>query len=377
MAKADRSAFKAGLFIVVSLVLIGFIVVGIKGFGSVLTPMEVRHVRFSLIDDVGGLRLGDDVRLGGYKVGTIHSITVQNLAEGQKPDILITFTVPASYPLREDTHMTVQGTLTGSSWLNIDNLGTGAVLAEDGELQGHPSSTSTLLATLEGAAPELEGILHDVHGTTVPKLNTAMAKAADLLDSAHTLATDLSNVVGDKNSDLRVTLANLRAVSGQFQTKAPGLLDHVDAAVLKLSNTIDDAQDTLKDIKVVASNLRDVSDSAKGIIVGNRGKFDGIIAGLETTSENLKGASAEIRRAPWRLLYKPAPGELDNLTLFDAARDFAEGAQSVDDAAKSLRDAINDPQIDRATLQKLTDQLSNTFANFNEVERKLWDAVKQ
>ena len=46
------------------------------------------------------------------------------------------------------------------------------------------------------------------------------------------------------------------------------------------------------------------------------------IFSLKSSSDNLKGASAEIRRSPWRLLYHPGPGELDNLELYDAARQF-------------------------------------------------------
>src|SRR5271155_1756269 len=91
MAKKDRSAFKAGLFIVVSVVLIGVILVAIKGVHAVFVPTSVRKVKFTLADDVGGLRLGDDVRIGGFKVGVIRGIEVEGLEEGQRPDILITY----------------------------------------------------------------------------------------------------------------------------------------------------------------------------------------------------------------------------------------------------------------------------------------------
>src|SRR5689334_16165826 len=122
MAKRDRSAFKAGLFIVVTVLLIGAVIVAIKGVSNVFTPISHRHVRFALTDDVGGLRLGDDVRLGGFKVGNIESIEVTGVGEGQKPVIMMGFTIPQKYPLHANAHMAVQGTLTGSSWLNIDSL---------------------------------------------------------------------------------------------------------------------------------------------------------------------------------------------------------------------------------------------------------------
>src|SRR6516165_8927708 len=85
MAKQDRSALRAGLFIVTTLIVIACIIVGIKGLRTVFVPIVERKVHFTLADDVGGLRIGDDVRLGGYKIGVIHSIDVVGIAEGEKP----------------------------------------------------------------------------------------------------------------------------------------------------------------------------------------------------------------------------------------------------------------------------------------------------
>ena len=102
-----------------------------------------------------------------------------------------------------------------------------------------------------------------------------------------------------------------------------------------------------------------------------------MIASLKTTGDNLKFASAEIRRSPWRLLYKPGPGEMANLNLYDSARQFADGAGQLNDAATALRDALKDPSIDQASVQKLVDRLDKQFASFNEVEQQLWTQVKQ
>jgi ABC-type transporter Mla subunit MlaD len=369
MAKQDRSAFKAGLFIVISTVLIGFVLVAIKGIHTVFVPSSEHKAAFTLTDDIGGLRLGDDVRIGGFKVGVIRDIELEGLASGEKPRILISFDLPDVYPLHDNTHVAVQGTLTGGSWLNIDDLGSGKLLAEGEILTGHPSAFGSVLSSLSDSGPELAALLRDVHTITVPKVNAAVDKASDTLASLHDL-------LGDVKGDLKGTIAHLNSITGTAQAKLPGLLDHLDAVASKLVTTIDNAQTTLADIKGAAANARDFTASARDIIAGNHGKLDTIIASLKITSDNLKGASAEIRRSPWRLLYKPEAGEMANLNLFDATRQFAEGASSLDDATLALRDALKNPNSDPKDIQKLINQLDQSFANFNLVEHKLWDSVK-
>ena len=62
------------------------------------------------------------------------------------------------------------------------------------------------------------------------------------------------------------------------------------------------------------------------VVIGNRGKLEGIISSLKATGDNLKAASEEIRRSPWRLLYKPSDTEMANLNVYDSARAFSDGA---------------------------------------------------
>src|SRR4051794_37128117 len=96
MAK-DRNAFKAGLFIVISIVLIIAVIVGIKGAGEFIEPDQIRNVAFKLSDDVGGLRMGDDVRVGGLKVGIVRSIKIeqpQTPATVDQTRVRVSFNMP-------------------------------------------------------------------------------------------------------------------------------------------------------------------------------------------------------------------------------------------------------------------------------------------
>jgi hypothetical protein len=123
-------------------------------------------------------------------------------------------------------------------------------------------------------------------------------------------------------------------------------------------------------------NAKNISGDVRSILVRNRTRIDELAQSAKEAGDNLKFATAEIRRSPWRLLYKPRPGEVANLNLFDAARDFAEGANDMSDAATALRDALKDPKADPEMIQKLVNDLDHSFGKFQTVEDTLWKRVR-
>jgi hypothetical protein len=409
------------LFLIASLVVVLTITLGIKGFGRLFQPSQTRVATFSLRDDLGGLRVGDDVRIGGVKVGVVRDISLSTPAPGPatgpaiaptaspQPRIRVTFSMPRAYVLRRGAALRVQGTITGQSWLNFDDLGEGEALASGSELVGHPSAMGQFMAALAAAAPEIQGIVTDLHRQTVPAVNDTMAKfgrTADAFRDGGQQATQLVEQVraylpgvvaryhelglrwaevavavrdlfGDTAPNIRQALADVRAIGDKLRQKLPGMLDRTDLAIQRMTRAIDGVNSSMADLKASMENVRNVTATARSVITGNRGKLDRMITSLKDTSENLKDASAEIRHSPWRLLYKPTAAEAGNLNLYDAARQFADGAGALDDAVTSLRDALSDPNADRAQIERLMQRVDQAFGHFSQVEKKLWDDVKQ
>ncbi|HWP39905.1 MAG TPA: MlaD family protein [Tepidisphaeraceae bacterium] len=402
----ERNSLKAGLFIIASIVLGIGIIVGIKGVGRFLEPVQRVTVRFELKDDVGGLSPGDEVRIGGAKVGIVRGVElVPGSPDAGEPGVAVHFSVPRRFVLRKDAVVSIQSTVTGVSVLNISSLGSGQPLAAGEVLAGRPSALSQLLA----AAPELSAIAQEVRSVTLPKVHSGIDHAVQtvgtyrqtaatatefvqhlrskidpivdrydaFMDTGRAALQHIAELFGQTKGDFRTTVANLRDATGTVRQKLPGMMDKADTLLSKLADAVDQTSVALEDVKKVAANTRDASASVRSILLNNRGKIEAMIASLKTTGENLKHASAEIRRSPWRLLYKPKPGELANLNLYDAARQFADGAGQLNDAALALRDALQDPDVDEATVQKLMQKLDTTFTNFSSIEQELWEQVKQ
>lgn len=410
MAK-ERNALRAGIFIIVSIALIIGITVGIKGARRWVEPVQVRTVQFNLTDDVGGLRPGDEVRIGGVKEGEIRDIklTGYDTPEADDDRVSITFSLPKRIVLRNDPSIRVQSTLTGVAWLNVDALGSGEPLAANTALVGKPGAMSELFAAAGELAPELRDTVRDIRSVTLPKVNTAVDRATDTVaafketgteatglvkqvrsqvsplmekfmgvgDRASEVMTHASDIMGGGKGDIRGLLANINTFTADIRTKLPGILEQVDTAMTKMNTAVDEATLTLTDLKVTAANVKDVSASARSLLVSNRGKLNEMIDSLNVTGNNLKAASVEIRHSPWRLLYKPKKGEMENLNLYDSTRQFAEGANELNDAAVALRDALKDPSLSEAEVKTLVEQLDDTFANFKQVEDELWKRVQE
>lgn len=390
----ERNELKAGIFIVVSFLAAVGIVVLIRGDGA--GPSQVRTATFSLSDDLGGLAVGDDVRVGGVKVGTIRDIHFDGLGTSAGR-VLVSFSIPATYQLHEDAQVAVQTALTGPPDLNIVSVGTGKALGENQSVTGQPDPKTVLFASLGRLSPQIDAISSSLATQTVPSINQTLASIHATSDSANALIgrvdqkidpavqkyndaishadqtlVQVRDVLGDTRTDIRTTIKNLSDASGKFSPlveKATALIDRVDTAITN-------ARTTLEDIKVAAANTKDLTATGRSIVIDNRTKIDSIIHGLKITSDNLKETSVEVLHSPWRLLYKPAPEEMANLNLFDTTRQFSDGAASLSDAAGALRDALRDPAMDKAQVQKLVQQLDESFRNFHAVENKLWAGVK-
>ncbi|HEY8667729.1 MAG TPA: MlaD family protein [Tepidisphaeraceae bacterium] len=420
--KKDRSALKAGLFIVISIALVIGIIIGIKGISTFTEHREVRKAVFKLSDDVGGLRVGDEVRVGGYKVGEVKKIEVvkSEISAETEPDIYIHFSFPHRLDLKQGARLGIQSMVTGTSVLNFESLGSGQPLALDVALVGNPSTFSQILASIGPVSERLNGVLDDIRrqsipainqtvkqfgetaaaikDQTVPKVNDTVAKYGKLADKSQELVADvrgpalekwtqiadrtsemmvkLRDLLGDSSPDIRGLLAKLHNVIKEFDAKFPGLLKQIDGVIAKLDTSMDQVGRTLDDVQATMSNAKGFTATAQSVVTDNKSKFNQMIDSLKTTSDNLKNASAEIRRSPWRLLYKPKEGEMANLNLFDATREFAEGANDLNDAAGALRDAMTDPHADKIQLQKLMERVDASFTKFKQVEDKLWSAVK-
>jgi len=386
MAK-QRNALRAGIFMVVSLGLTIFVILTIAGTERFLQKYHHYLVVFPLQSNVCGLRAGDDVRIGGFTVGSVRDVRIgtEDKSTGKpRRGVVVIIDVPTNFVLAKDAHVQLDKDITGNRAINILDLGNAEELQVGDYLLGQPDALTVFTSRLRdldlrplldeatNTIKDVHSTVNDVHATVnhvhsqIPEMIAHYHRVAD---AAIKLLDDLHQWFGSGDSDFHLTLKNAATASGTFKEKLPPIMDQVGGILKKFDDAMGKANDALVDIKAITGSTR-------SIIVDNRGKLDVMIANLKTTSDNLKYASIEIRHSPWRLLYQPKEGEMANLNIYDSVRQFAQGAAALQDAAQALRDASGDNHLTPQDMQKLMQQLDDSFAHFQKVQAKLWQDVQ-
>src|SRR5580698_9048641 len=110
MAK-KRNAARAGIFMFISLAMVVAVVIALGGGNRFTQNFNTFVISFNLSDDIGGLQIGDDVRLGGLKVGSVKNIQIEtppNSSENKNLAVDVYIDLPTKYTVRSDAKISIQ-----------------------------------------------------------------------------------------------------------------------------------------------------------------------------------------------------------------------------------------------------------------------------
>lgn len=381
----DKNALRAGLFIVVALALAGTIIWFVNARGA--TGGREWTVAFSLQDDISGLAPGSEVRVGGKKVGQVTGVDFDK----DVSHVVVEVSLPDDITVRQDPAVRVQSTLTGLVWLNFTDLGTGEPLDEGAVIRGQAGTLSDLVRTVNEIAPTVQQITERVRDEVLPKAERVLDEGELAVQEIGDAARGVNEILDEEGrSDLRITLARVREAS----EKLPQLIDDatelaevateavndvrvtIDETANSLTQVLEQAEIAAEDVVAAAEDTREAVATARGLITGNRGRINQIIERLNDTARTLDLASSEIRRSPWRLLYKPSGEQQANMNLYDAARQFAEGANALQDAAVALEGAAADPAADPEEVRRILEDLRASFEQYEEAQTQLFRRIR-
>ncbi len=422
-----RNNVRAGLFTLVALAL-GFATIVVLNADSIKYLWGEHHryvVRFTLLDGVGGLSPGSEVRVGGLVRGRVTDIRLTGIEAGDKrpPEALVDIEVDRSITLWSNAEaIRTVPILGGSSWINITTVGGPDLITRSpGSSNGESSKKLPFDGTGEIPATPGDGLLTTIVGpqnaVTTQQLLENVASFTRFLDRDVVLAFD---------DEIRPTLADARGLVGDVRTdygqwrkdldqtfdSVASAADRLDGAMDQAAGTVSDARDDLRMIgELVRRNVGRIDAAIAnvevmtedGVAITHRLRDetlarvdDALDAGAEAISQlsttmrridlqvanaipqvqaflqdalvaagEMKLATIEIRRSPWRILYQPQPGELANENLFAAARDFTIAAGEVRSAAESLQSMQDrlpgalekDPEMQELVQRLLTESL--------------------
>ena len=235
----------------------------------------------------------------------------------------------------------------------------GAVLAKVGSILDNLNLVTGYLR--EQLTPGQEGVVLTKVRQALDSLNSGLAEAVVLLEENRphvtSTLTSIKHLTATMDTDIIDPMAH------EWDEANPqGLLSQIHGSFEKLNRSLAD--------------LNVVTDKSRTLVVLNEESFNRLVANVKETSDHLKSAAKDLRRNPWRLLYRPSPKETGQANILDAAREFSEAAGRLDDSAAQLQTllasheggvAATDPDLIR-----LREQLLETFGKFQAAEQSLW-----
>ena len=425
----DRNNLKAGIFTLVAVAL-GFatiVVLNGDAFRRLVGEYNRYTIRFSLLDGVGGLDTGSQIRVGGLARGQVTEIGLAGIDRGSEipPEAIVKIEVEKDIRLWSNAvAIRTVPVLGGSSWINITTIGgPNEITAAPTDRNGRNAVELPTNGSGELQATPGDGLLTTIVGpqnaVTTRQLLENTASFAEFLD--RDLAASFDRDVRPALIEAKGLVSDVRSDYGEWRKDLDLTFDRVASAAGRLDGAMETAEETVEDAR---ADLRTIGDMVRrnvaridtavanmeimtddGVAITRRLRDDTLArvddaldAGTQAIGDlakvlqtidlevaasvptiraflqdaliaagEMKLATIEIRRSPWRILYQPQPGELANENLFAAARNFTIAASEVRSAAESLQSVLN----------RFPTALENDEALRDDIQRFLADSLQR
>ena len=101
------------------------------------------------------------------------------------------------------------------------------------------------------------------------------------------------------------------------------------------------------------------------------------LASGRLAAQQIKLAMIEVRRSPWKLLYKPEKAELEHELLYEAARTFAMAVSDLRATSQTAERLLSNPRIetDPELQRRITQFLGTRIENYENAQQQLLDVL--
>lgn len=410
MASKSRHEALAGLFVLLGLATALGVVLWLGGASLFAKPHGYAFFYSDVAAGTTDLKEGNPVKVGGLTVGRIVELRFQ---PGQKRTLYIAQLDRTDVYLYANGASRIVAQLVGDTVLAVTATGDPNSPPADME---HPIPITGGLSEMMDSAQQ---ILKNVEQTTANlrdemdpnRTGSLLASVKQELDPNQTqgLMGQIKNTVGHVHTvseRIEMAATNLRdqtdpnrpdSIVASVAAAAAGVKSIVADAQPKIGQTLTDVGATAgtvrqyaeKDVKDLLAKLGQTSDQVLKIsqdVAGISEKIRGIVdrsvlnveqmvQSLVLVSDNLKATTEEVRRNPWRLLYKPEEKEYNTANILEAARAFADSADQLNLAITRIK-TLDTKTVSADDQKKIRDALLETFDKFTKAQKALFEQLK-
>ena len=297
-----REVIKAGLLIIVSLLILsGFIIlIGGSQFFEKFDNYSVK------VMNAAGLEVGAQVRLGGVRMGRVLDIKAPK--EPGEP-VIIEIGIKRGTPLYKGTKAYItQVGFVGDIYLLLSVANTSDERIELGSVI--PSEElvqfSLLMKKLEGISQSLDGLLKDISRIFSPKNVEEIEKLLGNTNKAIVTGSSQLEMIA---SSLKNTTKKLELVLNEVEELVRGNKGEVTHLIKKAREDLDRAGDTIKTIEKAAKSIDKTSQSIDRAVDLQSQNLDDLVNSMTKTTEELQIFLQEVKTKPWSFFYKEGKGD--------------------------------------------------------------------
>jgi hypothetical protein len=395
---------KSVLLIVAGLTVLGIGIYLVKGGAEQFEPKVRYTIRFV---NSGGLGGGDDVYLDGQKVGdVVYSVRIE---EARRVDVIVEVRKDAPIPV--DSIAIVTRSVTGTVAIEIISGASHQDLAPKGELEGQlPRSfaaiqdqvaelggdfsriyrrSTDVIADLQGVAGEFDfgeirtswdeatGGLGRVQETWQRLIAESEGPVGDVREGFERGVTDWRQLGRDVGSDWEAIRDKAETLRANYEEAVAGTRD-VLADVDGVQAAYGDA---LVRFEAAAATFPAVAQEVREAVVESKPQVKRIVAEAEEGFARFKTLQSDLLRAPWKLLNKPSPEEVDAIYRFNALRLYFEAANEVSRTVEALDllrrlGALNDPRH-AELVEEVFERLRGALDGFDARQKRIVELLVQ
>ncbi|MFM1936188.1 MAG: hypothetical protein RI990_1147 [Planctomycetota bacterium] len=387
---ADGSGYpnsiRAGAFLLTAAAT-ALVIILVLSKSAVFSSKSRYVVRFGMDDGVSGLDVGSEVRVAGLKVGRVTHID-QKFDSGW---IDVGIEIRADIALHEGVQVLRSQPLLGNySWLNFPNLGSanGARIEPGATIEAQKSGG--LLATIVGPS----------NAGRADQMFTNLVEFTDSL--ANFARVQYPENVVPLLQEARTLMADLGKDYGEWRGKVGEAIDGAASSMAKLDSVMDDAAVGVKDARAVVEHFRanslaqvdkiledgvkgadrfaDAMDTLEAELSARLPDVRALLWDLRQAGAQVKLATMEVRRSPWKLLYRPSGDELARENLYESARAFAIASSDLRVAGETLDMALRDSpkrfEDDPEFRGAVRDGVMKAIGRYETAQQRLFDVLQ-
>ena len=341
--------------------------------------------------------------LGGRPIGTVTELKFDVDDRGYAEVVEVAIAIRDDIRLREGAvAFLVSPLLGGSGQINFRSAGKeqGRELSETDVIEGSISAPGLLSAAGYGddQKAQLQSILERADSVSL-KLDMFMDTALWLAEDIEVHWPNWADRADLVMKNLDETVAAGPATVENFNARVKDFREAVNVARGIMEENREDVRCSVENLRAATEDVESFTDRldgefsilARSILLSGQNGLDearGAVrsvqgwideqtpnvrrsfANFRLMSDQLSATLQEVRRSPWRLLYRPDRRESDFELMYDSARAYAEAVSDLRSAGETLKQVSGSGKGDPARVEELVADLERTFERFQQVEEE-------